>query len=222
MTFGKELVRTIAGEIEDEYEERLDAAEKRAGELAADLLEERAQRRQAITERDEAREEVVRLGREMEQWKQAFGEDGLRVAKARLLDALGRPRRSWTDDEVKVRPDGTKTTRISVKRVCNGCGELLGDVTEEEIERAVAGLPSEDVRGECFTCTPLPTGEALTASLTREIERLRTIITKGADEQCGCLGSVLDGGLGAGEATDPPGHFCAADCDCKPPAEREP
>lgn len=66
MSFGKELVRALAGEIEDDYKARLDAAEKRSGELAADLIEERAQRRQAIAERDEARDEVVRLGRNLE------------------------------------------------------------------------------------------------------------------------------------------------------------
>lgn len=56
--------------------------------------------------------------------------------------------RPWTPDRK------TETgTVITVKRACNGCGQLLGDVTEEEIERGIAGLPLTDVRGECRTCS---------------------------------------------------------------------
>lgn len=51
------------------------------------------------------------------------------------------------------RKNGTSTT-IHVKRACNGCGELIGDVTDEEMDRAIAGLPMLDVRDECPTCTP--------------------------------------------------------------------
>lgn len=43
-------------------------------------------------------------------------------------------------------------TVITVKRACNGCGELIGDVTDAEVERAIAGLPVEDVRSECPRC----------------------------------------------------------------------
>lgn len=45
-------------------------------------------------------------------------------------------------------------TRITVKRACNGCGELIGDVTDAEMDRALAGLLALDVTGECPTCTP--------------------------------------------------------------------
>lgn len=48
-------------------------------------------------------------------------------------------------------PDGGK--RITVKRACNGCGLLLGDVSEAEMERAIDGLPPEDVRHECPMCS---------------------------------------------------------------------
>lgn len=60
------------------------------------------------------------------------------------------PYRIWTPD----RPNPTGGTVISVKRACNGCGNLLGDVTDAELERAVAGLRAEDVRAECPTCAP--------------------------------------------------------------------
>ena len=58
--------------------------------------------------------------------------------------------RPWTRDQ----HDGAGRTTIRVKRACNGCGELLGDVTELEVGRAVAGLPLTDVRGECPRCSP--------------------------------------------------------------------
>ncbi|HEY6493289.1 MAG TPA: DUF4326 domain-containing protein [Trebonia sp.] len=45
---------------------------------------------------------------------------------------------------------GTKTT-VKVKRCCNGCGEPIGDVTEEEL----FSDPLPDVRSECPRCAPL-------------------------------------------------------------------
>lgn len=53
--------------------------------------------------------------------------------------------RPWTPDESL--PDGV--TRIHVKRCCNGCGRILGDVTEAEIDAAVTGAPLPDVTAEC-------------------------------------------------------------------------
>jgi hypothetical protein len=41
---------------------------------------------------------------------------------------------------------------LHVKRACNGCGELIGDVTDQEIEAAIDGLPLTDVRHECPWC----------------------------------------------------------------------
>jgi hypothetical protein len=60
-------------------------------------------------------------------------------------------------------PDRTNdngSTTIKLKRACNGCGHLLGDVTEAEMERAVAGAPLLDVRAECGHCRPLVALEA--------------------------------------------------------------
>jgi hypothetical protein len=72
-------------------------------------------------------------------------------------------------------PGGGK--RITVKRACNGCGDLIGDVTEEEIERAIAGLPIEDVRGECDRCAPVAQFEAGMGA-----ETLRQLRVEYADE----------------------------------------
>ncbi|MFH9823055.1 hypothetical protein [Streptomyces bobili] len=52
----------------------------------------------------------------------------------------------------RTNPDGTTT--IKMKRACNGCGERLGDITDEEMARAINGLPLPDVRQECPTCAP--------------------------------------------------------------------
>jgi hypothetical protein len=58
--------------------------------------------------------------------------------------------RTHTPD--RANPDGSTT--IKMKRACNGCGERLGDVTEEEMARGINGLPLPDVRRECPTCGP--------------------------------------------------------------------
>jgi hypothetical protein len=42
-----------------------------------------------------------------------------------------------------------------MKRVCNGCGEYVGDVTNAELDCAVEGRPLPDVRGECDNCAPV-------------------------------------------------------------------
>ena len=40
-----------------------------------------------------------------------------------------------------IHPDGSKTMRV--KRCCDGCGEPIGDATNEELEAAIMGrLPS--------------------------------------------------------------------------------
>lgn len=74
-------------------------------------------------------------------------------AQDEAATAHGRP---WTPDR---RNDNGSTT-ITVKRCCNGCGTKLGDVTDREVNRAVAGLPLEDVRRECAHCRPLVELEA--------------------------------------------------------------
>lgn len=59
------------------------------------------------------------------------------------------PGRTWTP-RLHI---GNDCERIEVKRACNGCGELLGNLTNVEIEDAVDGRPLPDVRGECPACS---------------------------------------------------------------------
>ena len=73
------------------------------------------------------------------------------------LLAVANGRRPVTPDVTL--PEGGK--RIHVMRCCNGCGERLGDVTDEEIECAMSGYPLPDVRRECPRCAPdLEPGDA--------------------------------------------------------------
>lgn len=77
-----------------------------------------------------------------------------------LVAELGDPfpgRRPWTPDE---RDEETGTTTLVMKRACNGCHFPIGDVTDEEIGRAVDGLPLLDVRGECLVCAAIPAPRA--------------------------------------------------------------
>lgn len=65
--------------------------------------------------------------------------------------------RTFTPD--RLNPDGSRT--VTLQRVCNGCGHVIGDITDAEL-RAVTGgtthgyavLP--DVRDECPRCNPRP------------------------------------------------------------------
>ncbi|MEV6833534.1 hypothetical protein AB0N17_03220 [Streptomyces sp. NPDC051133] len=52
----------------------------------------------------------------------------------------------------RVNADGSTT--ITTKRACNGCGQLLGDITAQEVALAIAGAPLPDVRRECPACAP--------------------------------------------------------------------
>lgn len=60
--------------------------------------------------------------------------------------------RTFTPDRVETKDDGRTTTTITTKRVCNGCGEFVGDVTDAEMDCAIDGRPLPDVRGECAHC----------------------------------------------------------------------
>jgi hypothetical protein len=57
-----------------------------------------------------------------------------------------------TNTPDRTNPDGSTT--IKMKRACNGCGELLGDITDQEMTLAIAGAPLPDVRRECPACGP--------------------------------------------------------------------
>lgn len=63
--------------------------------------------------------------------------------------------RTFTPDRKETNAQGRTVTHITMKRVCNGCGEYVGDVTEHEIDCAVDGQPLPDVRSECKHCAPV-------------------------------------------------------------------
>ncbi len=156
----------------DEARRDRDAWETAANDLNRDYTTVAQDLLATRTERDEARDQVVVLGRELEQWKLAFGEDGLKQATGRLMEALDRCKRPWTEDERHVDADGRACTTVTLKRCCNGCGERLDDVTDEEYEAGAAGRPLPDVRGECMTCTPLG-GELTDEQVEERIERIK-------------------------------------------------
>jgi hypothetical protein len=61
-----------------------------------------------------------------------------------------------------IHADGRRT--ITVKRLCDGCGEPLGDATNEELEAAIMGrLPSVITE---HGCTPEPPIEKIAPAAT--------------------------------------------------------
>jgi hypothetical protein len=68
--------------------------------------------------------------------------------------------RTFTPDWVETTDDGRTRTHITMKRVCNGCGEYVGDVTDAEMDCAIDGRPLPDVRNECEHCSPVVEAEA--------------------------------------------------------------
>lgn len=104
------------------------------------------------------------------------------------MNQTTRPPRTNTPDVTTVNADGHKTTTIRLKRACNGCGHLLGDPTDVDVNDHGQ---LTDVRAECKHCAPLVELEAqgcrtwqLTSrSFSRvadEIDRLKPwVFTKG-------------------------------------------
>ena len=72
------------------------------------------------------------------------------------------PPRTNTPD--RVNDDGSTT--IVLKRCCNGCGQHVGDVTDDELNG-----PLGDVRSECAHCRPLVALEAAGCRTWRLTER---------------------------------------------------
>lgn len=67
--------------------------------------------------------------------------------------------RTNTPDVITAKPgpNGTirRTRKVRVKRCCDGCGEVIGDVTDDELEAAVTGrnLPSVIAEHGCQEAT---------------------------------------------------------------------
>lgn len=122
--------------------------------------------------------------------------------------------RTFTPDEVTVDEQGHRHSRITMKRVCNGCGEYVGDVTDAEMDCAVEGRPLPDVRGECEHCAPVvaleqagcATWQVTPQSFTRvadEIDRLRPwVFTKGYYQPVGPEQKITVVGLRVGTGED--------------------
>lgn len=67
-----------------------------------------------------------------------------RVEWRYLNYAAPTPGRIWTDT-VRL----ATSSRITLKRCCNGCGRELGDVHDTEMDAAIAGWSLPDVTREC-------------------------------------------------------------------------
>lgn len=65
--------------------------------------------------------------------------------------------RTNTPDRTRLNEEGRKVTTMRVKRACNGCGVLLGDLDDRDVDEH-GNLT--DVRSECSTCRPLVELEA--------------------------------------------------------------
>lgn len=67
------------------------------------------------------------------------------------------PTRPWTPDRKTVNDEGRTITTVKVKRACNGCGTLLGDLIDRDVDQH-GNLT--DARTECARCRPLVELEA--------------------------------------------------------------
>lgn len=65
--------------------------------------------------------------------------------------------RTSTPDRITVDDNGHETTTFTLKRACNGCGALLGDLHGRDVDQ---NGNTTDVRGECDNCRPLVELEA--------------------------------------------------------------
>lgn len=76
--------------------------------------------------------------------------------------------RTHTPDVITIDDDGYETTTIKLKRACNGCGNLVGDLDDRDVDEHGA---LTDVRAECPTCQPLVELEAAGCEVRRLTER---------------------------------------------------
>ncbi|MFB7285474.1 hypothetical protein [Actinacidiphila glaucinigra] len=60
--------------------------------------------------------------------------------------------RTNTPDRQALTEDGRQVTTIRVKRACNGCGRLLGDADDRDVDD---NGNLTDVRAECPTCAAI-------------------------------------------------------------------
>lgn len=60
--------------------------------------------------------------------------------------------RTHTPDRQITTPGGATVTRVKVKRACNGCSSILGDLDDRDVDDRGELV---DVRAECDHCRPL-------------------------------------------------------------------
>jgi len=65
--------------------------------------------------------------------------------------------RTNTPDRAEVNAEGRTVTRITMKRCCNGCGNVLGDADNRDVD---SNGNLTDVRAECASCGPIVELEA--------------------------------------------------------------
>jgi hypothetical protein len=93
----------------------------------------------------------------------------------------------------RINDDGSRT--ITTKRACNGCGNLLGDITEQEVTAAISGRPLPDVRRECPACGPTAPEPACRPTKVVAGDQL-------------CLEMECDHSGGGGSYSVPPDSYC--------------
>jgi hypothetical protein len=76
--------------------------------------------------------------------------------------------RTHTPDREHTNDEGHTVTTIRMKRCCNGCGEVLGDVDNRDIDD---NGNLTDVRSECDHCRPLVELEAAGCEVRQLTER---------------------------------------------------
>lgn len=69
-------------------------------------------------------------------------------------DALLRWAAGWRATTPDVVNPTAQASTVHLTRSCNGCRQLIGDVSWEEMEAAMSGDPLPDARGECPRCAP--------------------------------------------------------------------
>jgi hypothetical protein len=123
--------------------------------------------------------------------------------------------RNYTPDRKETTAEGRTVTVMTLKRACNGCGTLLGDIIDRDVDD---NGNLTDVRAECPNCRPLVEAEAagcrtwhlLPRDFNRiddEIDRLRPwVFTKGYARAVGPEQKLTLVGLRIGER---PNHVVA-------------
>ncbi|WNI19126.1 hypothetical protein [Actinacidiphila sp. ITFR-21] len=133
--------------------------------------------------------------------------------------------RTFTPDVRSVNAEGRAVTTVHMKRGCNGCGTLLGDIDDRDVDDR-GNLT--DVRAECPNCAPVVelekagcrtwrVTERSVSNVDRELDRLN-VFAKGYWQEVGGKLTVVGLRVGIGQTRvvaywgdwlvrHPDGHF---------------